>query len=122
MRTVKITYGDGTVVDAVLLSRQGDALRAAIRGDDSDVREFTCVKGHWVSEQCELVVIEFEWQRSPTAKVPTEEDCICSKVLAAKLIAKLQGRAGIHKITAAEPHVSARRGRVQARMEDLRIH
>jgi hypothetical protein len=106
MRTVKITYEGGTMVDAVLLSRQGDTLRAVIRDDGDEIREFTCVKGRWVSEQCELVVIEFEWQLNPTAEVPTEEDCICSKELGAKLIAKLQGRTRTDEITASEPRLS----------------
>ena len=87
---MKIIYKNGTVVDAILMSRRGDTLRAAIRGDE-DVREFTRVSDGWVSEDLAPVVLEFEWQRNSVAEVPAEEDCICSKELASKLIAKLQG-------------------------------
>jgi hypothetical protein len=89
---VKIIYKNGTAVDAILLSRQGDTLRAAIRGDE-DVREFTRLSDGWVTEEFEPVVLEFEWQRNPAAEVPAEEDCICPKELAAKLLAKLRGGA-----------------------------
>jgi hypothetical protein len=122
MRTVNITYEGGTVVDAVLLSRQGDKLRAAIRGDCNETREFTRVKDRWISEQCELVVIEFEWQRNPAAKVPTEEDCICSKELAAKLIARLQAGAPTDEIAATKGHVSSRGARALKPVPSISSH
>jgi hypothetical protein len=101
---VKIIYKNGTVVDAILMSRQEDTLRAAIRGDD-DVREFTRVSDGWISEDLAPVVLEFEWQRTPTVEVPAEEDCICSKELATKLLAKLQGAAEQPRTTPVKVYV-----------------
>jgi hypothetical protein len=83
-----ITYPDGTSVPAILLSRSADVLRAAVP-DDDDVRVFNLVNGTWRSESCELVTIAFAWQGRPDGSVPTVTDCICSKQLAAKLIALL---------------------------------
>ncbi len=79
-----INYPDGTVLEAVLLSRESETLRAAVPGDD-DVRTFKLIRGAWISEKCEPVKIEFAWQRCEETRVPTETECVCSKELAARL-------------------------------------
>jgi len=83
-----ITYPNRTALEALLLSRGKDTLRAAISGED-DIHIFTHIHNTWVSEECEPVQIDFVWSRSGGADVPTEADCICSKALASRLIAML---------------------------------
>jgi hypothetical protein len=83
-----ITYRNGTVLDAVLLSRGPDTLCAAVRGEE-DARTFTLAGGTWVSEECEPVRIEFAWERRNDIQVPSEADCICSKERASRLISML---------------------------------
>ena len=80
-----IRYADGTAIEAVLLARDGNSIRVAPRGGD-DVAEFREHNGTWVGEDCEPVSIEFEWQRRPAPPQVTEEDCICPRELASRLI------------------------------------
>jgi hypothetical protein len=84
---VTITYSHGSRVRAVLLSRTAGTLRVAVEGD-SDVRQFHCAGGTWVSEECEAVTIEFDWERQ-ARPIPTVEECICSPELAERLMAQL---------------------------------
>lgn len=81
---VKIIDKNGTVTEAVLLSRQGETLRVAVPGA-ADVCEFTRLGYDWITEEGEPVAIEFEWQRIAVPEVPREEDCICPQELAARL-------------------------------------
>jgi len=85
-----ILYPNGTVVEAILLSYQDDALRAAAP-DSDDVLTFTRVHGVWISEEIEPVTIQFEWQRHGMSQVVAEADCVCSKALASRLISHLLG-------------------------------
>jgi hypothetical protein len=82
-----INYPDGRVVEAILLSRGNDTLRAAVQGED-DAQIFNLISGTWVSEEDGPVRIEFAWEHCDQASVP-EDDCICSKKLASRLISKL---------------------------------
>jgi len=82
-----LNYADGRVVEAVLLSRGNDTLRAAVQGED-DAQIFTLIRGAWVSEEDGPVRIQFAWEHCDQASVP-EDDCICSKKLASRLISKL---------------------------------
>ena len=52
---------------------------------------FTRIHGTWISEEIEPVTIEFNWQRRAASHVPTVDDCICPKELAANLIHALLG-------------------------------
>jgi hypothetical protein len=90
---MKITYQNGTVRDALLLSHGEDGLRAALPGDD-DVRTFHRADGVWLSEECEPVTIEFAWQRTRVPEAPIEDDCVCSKRLASRLISLFLSGAG----------------------------
>ena len=96
-----ITYSNGTVLEAVLLAREEDSLRAGVAGD-GDVRSFRRIDGIWTSEQSEAVAIAFTWERRVAANVPVEVDCICPKKLAARLISMLlsgEGEDDLHNDT-----------------------
>ena len=86
-RQMTINYANGRVVEAILLSRGNDTLRAAVQGED-DAQIFTLISGTWVSEEDGTVRIEFAWEHRGQASVP-EADCICSKKLASRLISTL---------------------------------
>jgi hypothetical protein len=83
-----ITYSNGTVLEAIVLAHEEEALRVAV-ASDGDVRSFRCIHGVWISEECEAVSVEFTWERHGAAKVPAEMDCICPKKLASRLISML---------------------------------
>ncbi|PWU06918.1 MAG: hypothetical protein C5B51_11245 [Terriglobia bacterium] len=83
-----ITYANGTKREAVLVKRHENTIRAAVKGED-DFVEFKDFNGTWVSEDCEPVQIEFEWQRHERRAEVTEADCVCSQELAARLIQML---------------------------------
>src|ERR1035437_3846740 len=54
-----------------------------------DVLAFTRIHGTWISEEIEPVAIEFAWQRRRTSPAISEDDCVCSKELATRLIQSL---------------------------------
>lgn len=80
-----LIYADGRRTKAVLLARSENRLRVAIPGRDEPL-EINDIHGTWVSEDCEPVRVEFEWQGKTRQDVPSEADCICSPALAARLI------------------------------------
>jgi hypothetical protein len=82
---VTITYPNGTVLKAIVLSHDEQAIRAIAPGC-TDVLSFTELHGIWFSDELEPVTIKFEWQRPGVSSIPAAADCICSKELAAKLI------------------------------------
>jgi hypothetical protein len=114
-----ITYPDGTVVEALLLSRGDDTLRAAVPGAD-ELRGFGLVDGTWRSENSEPVKIEFAPQRGAKPDVPVESECICPKELAFHLISKLRGREG-NKLPEDRVFVLSPEGR-HARIQSNRLH
>jgi hypothetical protein len=83
-----ITYANGRTVDALLLSSQGDVVRAAIAGHD-DVRIFKQVDGVWRAEDGQPVRLTYAWQMDTRAPVPEESHFICSKELGRQLISSL---------------------------------
>jgi hypothetical protein len=84
-----IHYSNGTLLNALLLSRENHTLRATVPGDD-DVRTFILISGgSWISEELDPVNIEFEWQRGEQARVPEETECVCSQELACSLTSVL---------------------------------
>ena len=86
-----ISYPIGRAVQGVILSRTDSMMRVAIKdGDDAEI--FTCVDGTWISEDCEPVTIRSDWSM-PALKAPvtSEDDCLCSKELAARLLHALFG-------------------------------
>src|SRR5215470_5060030 len=86
-RQMTINYANGRVVQAILLSRGNDTLRAAVQGED-DAQMFTLISGTWVSEEDGPVRIEFAWEHRGQADV-READCVCSKRVASRLVSKL---------------------------------
>ena len=82
---VTITYPNGTVLKAIVLSHDEQAIRAIAPGC-TDVMSFTELHGIWFSDELEPVTIKFEWQRTGVSSIPAAADCICPKELAAKLI------------------------------------
>jgi hypothetical protein len=90
MQLMTITYLDGTVLKAIVLSHEERKIRAAAGGCD-DVLVFTRIDGTWISEVKEPVTIEFEWQRRGETPSCFEDDYICPKELAARLISTVLG-------------------------------
>ena len=86
-----ITYPNGTVVTAIVLSREEEEIRAIAPGCD-DVLSFTRIRGAWVSDELEPVTIQFESQKAAGAPAEySDDDYICPKELAASLIQALLG-------------------------------
>ena len=83
-----ITYPNGTVLEAIVLSHEENEIRAIAAGCD-DVLAFTRIHGTWISEEIEPVTIEFAWQRRGASPTPDLAACICPKTLAARLIQSL---------------------------------
>jgi len=80
-----ITYQTGKTIEGILVSRNENTIRVALKGSD-DVAEFARVSGTWVSEDCEPVQVRYEWQRQTRKALISVTDCLCSKELAARLI------------------------------------
>jgi hypothetical protein len=51
-------YGDGRVVQGILLSLKGGQMRVAVK-DADDVVEIRLIDGVWISECCQVVTFEF---------------------------------------------------------------
>jgi len=87
---VTITYPNGIVVKATVLSHHQNELRAIAAGCD-DVLAFSCINGTWISEELEPVTLEFGWLRRGAHPAWSEDDCVCSRELATRLIQTLFG-------------------------------
>jgi hypothetical protein len=106
---VTITYLDGTVPEAIVLSHKDDEIRAMAAGCD-DVLAFIRIHGPWISEEIEPVAIEFEWQRLGPSPATSEDDCVCPKKLAAHLIRTLLIGGEPKEVQADAPYVFSTRG------------
>jgi hypothetical protein len=91
-----IKYPNGTIIEAVILTRDETSIRAAVQGAD-DVVQLANVRGAWVTEDLEPVQIQFEWQRRGRKPGVSEADCICPQELAAKLLDLLTKDSGDHE-------------------------
>src|SRR5579862_977151 len=89
-----ITFSDGHEGEAVIYSTD-PMLRVALRGAD-DLLGFACIRGQWVSENCEPVRIDFAWERFEPQAIPAEAECICPKELADELIKYLYSDSEIY--------------------------
>jgi hypothetical protein len=58
-----IKYQNGRTVEAIILARDSQMIRVAVKGCD-DVVKLTNVNETWVTDDCEPVRIEFAWERS----------------------------------------------------------
>jgi hypothetical protein len=83
-----ITYADGTVVEALLLSFKEPVLRLAVAGDH-DVRVFTQVDTAWRAEDGQKVQVNPSWLADRRVPVPEESHFICSEGVARQLIGNL---------------------------------
>jgi hypothetical protein len=81
-----VTYQNGISNEAIVLTRTDTSMRVAFRDQDDPV-DFQLIHGTWVSEDCEPVQMQIGSPRA--AADVTEEDCICSPDLAARLMALL---------------------------------
>jgi hypothetical protein len=85
-----ITYRDGTVVQAIVLSHAEHEIRAVTAGCD-DALAFTRLDGTWLSQENEPVAIEFAWEGRHPSPSYSEDDYLCPKQHAARLISMLLG-------------------------------
>ena len=83
-----ITYVNGKSTEAVLLWSTENKMRLAVEGAE-DAFELAKISGVWVSADCEPVTVQYAWQLCDKKPAVTEEDCICSHQLAARLITLL---------------------------------
>jgi len=83
-KIMNIRYANGMTIEAVLLSRTENVMRVALQGSE-DVLVLSQVNGAWVTDECEPVEVSFAWEQTAAAPV-SEDDCICSPELAARLI------------------------------------
>jgi hypothetical protein len=61
---LRIRYTNGTVRQGVLLALGDQKIRVALKGSD-DVTEYRLVNQRWVSEDCEVVGVEFGEEEYP---------------------------------------------------------
>jgi hypothetical protein len=105
---VLIQFGNARAVEAMILSRQDDIMRVALKGSD-DALVFRCLNGTWISEELEPVEISFQWQRRLARDPMSEADYLCSKELAARLIHLLLNGGEENELVAAAPLQQAER-------------
>src|SRR5579871_1139541 len=83
-----ITFLDGQSIEAHTYQSKGSTIRVAVRGRE-ELLDLTCIRGQWVTENCEPVTIEFAWAQFKPAAGPKLEDCVWSPALAHELIEAL---------------------------------
>jgi hypothetical protein len=83
-----IGFPDGRTVEALLLSVDGDSVRAAVSGEN-DIRIFTQSHGSWKSEAGETVSVRFAWERSKRSANGQVSHFSCPKLLGMKAISRL---------------------------------
>jgi hypothetical protein len=93
-----ISYPNGRVLDAIVLSHEEHEIRAIAAGCE-DVLAFNCVHGMWISEELEPVSIGFGWQSREAAPTPCVDDCICPQELVTHLIETLFAGSAAHRAT-----------------------
>jgi len=55
---LRIRYSNGTVLQGILLALGDQKVRVAVKGSD-EVAEYRLIRQRWVSEDCEVVTMEF---------------------------------------------------------------
>jgi hypothetical protein len=61
---LRIRYANGAVMQGVLLALGDQKIRVALKASD-DVTEYRLVNQRWVSEDCEIVSMEFGEEEYP---------------------------------------------------------
>jgi hypothetical protein len=82
---MRIRYSNGESFEAATLSQTERTIRLAV-ADRDEVVPLTRVNGGWVSDECEVVYVDFAWTRQAAKAEVTESDCICPRELASHLI------------------------------------
>jgi len=80
-----IRYLNGLSLQATLLLRTDEFMRVAPEASDNVVELFL-VDGLWITDDGDLVQVEFAYERRPAVPAPTADNCICPKEFAAELI------------------------------------
>jgi len=83
-----IHRADGTMLQAVLLTRTWDTIRVALAGA-RDALELVQMGGCWYTEEGQRVRLEEAWGDRVAVPLPHEEDFLCQPQLAAYLIGLL---------------------------------
>jgi hypothetical protein len=98
-----IHRADGYRIEAALLARHQDAVRVAVRGGE-DAVEFKEWNGTWISEDCEPVRIDFDWDER--ASEPSSQECsfLCSPERARRVIRVLRRDLIIAEFMTASTH------------------
>jgi hypothetical protein len=84
-----IYRADGHRIEAALLARYQHAVRVAVR-DGDDAVEFKDWNGTWISEDCEPVRIEFDWEERTSEPSSPEWALLCSPERARLVIGVLR--------------------------------
>jgi hypothetical protein len=84
-KIMKITDSRGRVFEAALLAQTDDIIRVVIEGAN-DVTELRKLNAVWVSQDDELVHIQFAWEKKGHTPTVSAADCCCPHELAARLI------------------------------------
>jgi hypothetical protein len=84
-----IHRADGHRIEAALLARYQHAVRVAVQGGD-DAVEFKEWHGTWISEDCEPVRIDFDYDER--ASEPSSQECafLCSPERARRVVGVLR--------------------------------
>lgn len=86
---MKITDSRGRVFEAAMLAQTDEIIRVVIE-DTDDVTELRKLNDVWVSDDYELVHIQFAWEKKGPIPTISEADCCCPHELAARLIRLLK--------------------------------
>ena len=84
-----IHRADGHRIEAALLARYQHAVRVAVRGSE-DAVEFKEWNGTWISEDCEPVRIEFDWDERANELSSPECAFLCSPERARRVVGVLR--------------------------------
>lgn len=80
-----IRYSNGQAFEAALLSQAEDEMRIVLKGCE-DVLELRKISDAWVTDECEPVQVDFAWGGPSLLETISEDECICSPELAARLL------------------------------------
>jgi hypothetical protein len=80
-----IRYSNGESFEAAPLSQTERTMRLAV-ADRDEVVTLTRVTSGWVSDECEVVHVDFAWARQAAKAEVSESDCVCPHELAGHLI------------------------------------
>jgi hypothetical protein len=84
-----IHRADGHRIEAALLARYQHAVRVAVPGGD-DAVEFKEWNGTWISEDCEPVRIDFDWDERASGPSSQEWAFLCSPERARRVMGVLR--------------------------------